>query len=138
MFKYYKPAEVGPKHVPDSVENPGRWVYYDVDLDAVRAELARNVYFGAKDEDSEAFKEREEFQQMLEAHIKRKNNRRPEHADYEPYKEKDEAKGLVELDRMLGRFEELPPDEVEDLEGDVLVLDPDKLQKRLPNIKFDL
>ena len=86
VFKYYKPAEVGPEHTPDKVENPGRWVFYDVDLDAVRADLARNVYLGAKDEDPVAFKEREEFQQMLEAHIKRKNNRRPEHADYDPYK----------------------------------------------------
>ena len=75
---------------------------------------------------------------MLEAHIKRKNNRRPEHADYDPYKKKEEVKGMVDLDRMLGRFEEKPLDEVDDLEGDVLVLDPEKLQKRLPNIKFDL
>merc|ERR1712228_580262 len=30
VFKYFQPAKVGPKHVPDSVENSGRWVYYDV------------------------------------------------------------------------------------------------------------
>ena len=61
VFKYYKPVEVGPQHVPEGKENPGRWVFYDVDLDAVRAELARHVYFGAKDESQEEFKEREEF-----------------------------------------------------------------------------
>ena len=75
---------------------------------------------------------------MLEAHIKRKNNRRPEHADYDPYKKEEEPKGMIELDRMVGRFEDLEADEIEDLEGDVLILDPEKLQKRLPNIKFDM
>ena len=137
VFKYYQPAEVGPRHAPEAVVRPGRWVYYDVDLDAVRAELARDVYFGAKEESKAAFKEREEFQQMLEAHIKRRSNRRPEHGDYEPDR-KEEVKGMVDLDRMVGRFEEAAPEDVDELEGDVLILDPDKLQKRLPNIKFDL
>ena len=45
---------------------------------------------------------------------------------------------MIELDRMLGRFEDEEPNEIEDLEGDVLILDPEKLQKRLPNIKFDM
>ena len=61
MFKYYKPAEVGPTNLTDSELNPGKWVFYDVDLDAVRAELARHIYFGVKNETSEEFKEREEF-----------------------------------------------------------------------------
>ena len=47
--------------MPDSVANPGKWVFYDVDLDAVRAELARHIYFGVKNETAEEFKEREEF-----------------------------------------------------------------------------
>ncbi len=34
VFKYMPPTEVKPK------EEQGRWVFYDVDLDAVRAELA--------------------------------------------------------------------------------------------------
>ena len=36
--------------MPDSVTNPGRWVYYDVNLDVIREEIAKNVYLGAKDE----------------------------------------------------------------------------------------
>ena len=39
---------------------------------------------------------------MLEAHIKRKNNRRPEHADYEPHKP-IEILGMVDFDKMVGR-----------------------------------
>lgn len=47
--------------MPMGEANPGRWVFYDVDLDAVRAELAQNIYLGAKDETKEEFAEREEF-----------------------------------------------------------------------------
>ena len=47
--------------MPMSEANPGRWVFYDVDLDAVRAELTTNIYMGAKDENREDFAEREEF-----------------------------------------------------------------------------
>ena len=108
VFKYYKSAEVGPRNMPDSEANPGKWVFYDVDLDAVRAELAQNIYFGAKNESPEEFKDREEFQQMLEAHIKRINNRRPEHGDYETEKPV-EIEGNVNFDKMIGR-----EDKVED------------------------
>jgi hypothetical protein len=36
VFKYHEPTEHEPQHPPQSVLNPGRWVFYDVDLDAVR------------------------------------------------------------------------------------------------------
>lgn len=35
-FKYYEPSNVGPKHTPEKVKNPGQWKYYDIDLDVVR------------------------------------------------------------------------------------------------------
>ena len=40
VFKYMMPTEHKPQNVPDGEANPGRWVYYDVDLNSVRAELA--------------------------------------------------------------------------------------------------
>ena len=113
VFKYYKPADVGPTKMTDAQLNPGRWVYYDVNLDAVRAELAKDVYFGAKGEDAEQFKEREEFLQMLEAHIKRKRDKRPEHGDYHP-DQPVEIAGMVDFDRMVGRPEIVEPDDVDD------------------------
>ena len=61
VFKYYKPTEQRPPNMPESQANPGQWVFYDIDLDAVRAELAQNIYLGAKDENREQFAEREEF-----------------------------------------------------------------------------
>lgn len=42
IFKYMPKTEHGPAHMPDSVANPGRWRYYDVDLDAVREQLTQD------------------------------------------------------------------------------------------------
>ncbi len=39
IFKYMPKTDHQPAHMPDSVSNPGRWKYYDVDLDAVREQL---------------------------------------------------------------------------------------------------
>lgn len=36
VFKYHEPTDQLPQHAPTSVLYPGRWVFYDVDLDAVR------------------------------------------------------------------------------------------------------
>jgi hypothetical protein len=61
VFKYTVPIDHKPKHVPDSVLNPETWKYYDVNLDAVREELAKDVNFGAKNENRDDFLERENF-----------------------------------------------------------------------------
>ena len=45
IFKYMPKTEHGPVHMPDSVANPGRWRYYDVDLDAVREQLTQDYLF---------------------------------------------------------------------------------------------
>jgi hypothetical protein len=44
-------------NIPDKVLNPGRWVYYDVDLDAVKEQLAKDYYFSGR-MDPEEFKQR--------------------------------------------------------------------------------
>lgn len=42
--------------MPDSVANPGRWVFYDVDLDAVREQIVTgNVYMAGHGETQEQF-----------------------------------------------------------------------------------
>ena len=138
VFKYYKPYDKKPPNIPASEADPGRWVFYDVDLDAVRAELAQNIYMGAKNETREEFAEREEFQRLLEEHIKRKQERRPEHGDYaKPYAEYEAPGANVEIAKMVGREAPRDIDDEDDQEGDVLVLDPEKLQKHLPDIKFE-
>ena len=67
-FKYYEPVEVGPQHMPDKLKNPGKWKYYDVDLDAVRAQIFQNIYFSGKDTDKEGFEEMEKFFKLLQAY----------------------------------------------------------------------
>lgn len=83
-FKYYEPSkDIAPKHTPDKVKNPGRWKFYDVDLDAVKEQLAQNVFIaGGKDIDT--YKEHEEFINILNTYINKVNNKRPEVGQYEP------------------------------------------------------
>ena len=62
MFKYHEPTDQQPPNVPNNIANPGRWVFYDVDLDAVKEQLAvGNVYMAGKGETQEDFKNRETF-----------------------------------------------------------------------------
>ena len=36
-FKYYEPSkDIAPKHTPEKVKNPGKWRFYDVDLNAIK------------------------------------------------------------------------------------------------------
>lgn len=60
-FKMMLPTEPKERHLSDAELNPGKWVFYDVNLDAVREELAKNVYMGTSIEDRDGFAEREEF-----------------------------------------------------------------------------
>ena len=43
---YKEPANVRPAHLPDSELFPEHWMYYDGDLNKVRAEIAKNVLIG--------------------------------------------------------------------------------------------
>jgi hypothetical protein len=38
-----EPANVQPLHIPDKDLFPERWMFYDGDLNKVRAEIAKNV-----------------------------------------------------------------------------------------------
>jgi hypothetical protein len=123
-----QPNPVRPK------EEQGRWVFYDVDLDAVRAELAQDVFLAGRLEPKE-FKERQEFKKMLEEHIQRTQNRKPEAGDYDAQPVQENIPGPL-FDKMQERFQAVKNYD-DDLEGDVLILDPEKLGKRLPGVQFD-
>ena len=43
VFKYHQPSNVQPTNIPDKELHPEYWRFYDVDLDKVRAELAKNI-----------------------------------------------------------------------------------------------
>ena len=113
-------------------------MYYNVDLNAVRAEISRNVFMGRSNEDKNGYAEREEWLRLLDEHIIRKQRKRPEHGDYDnPHAEKKIEGAFVDFERQTGRLDEKMDDDMEDQEGDVLILDPEKLKKRLPDIKFE-
>lgn len=63
----------------------------------------------------------------------------PEHGDYEkPFAEYEIEGANVDFSKQVGREEPKKLDDMDELEGDILILDPDKLKKRLPNLKFKL
>lgn len=43
---YKKPANVKPIHTPEKDLFPEHWLFYDGDLNKVRAEIAKNVLIG--------------------------------------------------------------------------------------------
>lgn len=83
-FKYYEPSKgLGPQHTPEKIKHPENWKFYQIDLDAVREQVATNVYLGgAKNLTQEEFQEKEEFLDVLHAYLDRKNNKKPEPGTY--------------------------------------------------------
>lgn len=116
----------------------GRWQFYDLDLDAVREQIAKDLYIGGSKlrDDQEKVKEHQELMEAIGAWIERRNNRRPEPGQYDTRKPE---KHLPDIDfaKMQSREEYYDlSDEENDHEGDVLILDPRQTKDHLPG--FDL
>ena len=84
-FKYFEESkDIGPKHTPDKVKNPGEWKYYDVDLNAVREQVAQNIYLGGeKDLTQEQYLEKENFLNVLSTYLNRVRDKKPEVGQYD-------------------------------------------------------
>ena len=138
-FKYFEPSkDLGPKNMPDKEKYPGKWKFYEVNLDAIKEQVATNVYIGGgKDMTQEEVEEREEFLAVLRAYLDRRSNRRPDPGAYDAEKpEKHVAE--VNFDKMQSRAQYYDEDFDNDLdkEGDVLILDPREPQEKVPG--FDM
>jgi hypothetical protein len=85
-FKYFEPSkDIGPKNIPEKELNPGKWRYYDVNLDAIKEQVSNNIYIGgAKDMTQEQFLENEDFLNVLRAYIDRTKNKKPGVGKYDP------------------------------------------------------
>ena len=66
----------------------GRWHFYDVDLDAVREQIAKDIHMGGSKfiDNQEKFKEHEDLLQAISAWIEYRNNRRPDPGKYDARK----------------------------------------------------
>eukprot|EP00347_Sterkiella_histriomuscorum_P001067 403373456 len=136
VFKYHEPSkDLGPQHTPEKIQNPGKWRFYDYDLDVVREQLAKDIAF-ARNMSVEEFKEKEEFHDMIVERLKRQE-KRPAVGQYDP--ERPETKIEVDFSKAQGRDPYVDPDYLleRDIEGDVLILDPQKPLPHLPDINFD-
>ena len=85
--------------------NPEKWTFYDVDLDVVRESLMKNTYIAGSGMNQRQFREREELHLILEDYLKRKNDRRPEHGDYEAPFMPEKDLGGVRMDKGSERWE---------------------------------
>jgi hypothetical protein len=114
---------------------PERWEFYDVNLNAVKEEITKNVSMTGG-MSKEKWEEHEQFMNLLSEHIRRLD-RAPEAGEYDPHQ--IETKLEVDFSKAQPRFPEVDLDELVDMdkEGDVLILDPEKPQKRLPQVNFD-
>jgi hypothetical protein len=46
VFAYHEPSKgLEPPNVPESELNPGKWRYYDYDLNAIREQIAKDISF---------------------------------------------------------------------------------------------
>ena len=138
-FKYYEPSkDLGPKHMPDAVANPGSWKFYEVNLDAIKEEVATNVYFGgAASMTKDEFSDREDFLEVLRTYLDRKNNKKPEAGQYDA-KRPEKHLADIDFDKMQSRaqyYDEDFDDEL-DKEGDVLYLDPRQPEKHVPGFEL--
>ena len=138
-FKYYEESkDIGPQHVPDAVLKPGRWKFYQVDLDAVREQVATNVYLGGrKDLTKDEYREREDFLKVLHTLLEWRNNKKPEAGTYHPEHPDKHVPG-TDFDKVEGRDKYFDQDLEDDMdkEGDVLVLDPRQVPDHVPRIEF--
>lgn len=137
-FKYYEPSkELGPQHTPEKIKNPGRWRFYEVDLDGVREQVARDIYIGGAEKlTREAFQDHEDFLKLLQLYIDRVNNKKPEPGQYN-VKLPEKHLRDIDFDKMQSREAWLDEDlDEKDIEGDVLVLDPTLPPEHVPGPDF--
>ena len=137
-FKYYEPSkDVGPQHTPEKIKNPGRWRFYEVDLNSVREQLARDIYIGGAEKlNKDAYQDHEEFLDLLHLYVDHFNNKKPAPGQYNVELPEKHVPG-VDFDKMKSRDAEFDEDlDEKDVEGDVLILDPNQVPEHVPGPDF--
>ena len=133
-FKYHVPADVGPQHTPEKVKKPGEWKYYEVDLDAVREQVAKNVFIAGGGATQEQFEEKEEMLNALKEYLRRKV-KQPEVGQYDA-KKPEKHLADIDFDKQIYRTKFEDEDDEADIEGDCLILDPRQIEGHKPEFDF--
>ena len=132
---YKKPVDVEPMHLPDKILYPEHWEFYDGDLNRVRAELAKNVLIGGGMSFDEYKKYTRQMQVFKEYLIRQR--RMPEVGEYDPsYKLQDQNIIVPNMEKMQERGLEPIVKEEGEVDGDNLILNPDKPRPNIPG--FDM
>lgn len=121
-FKFFEEERFKDKFDRDG----GKWKYYDVDLDAIRETLAKDMYIGGSKflDDPEKFAQHKDLIEAITMLREYQNNRKPDPGKYDPEKPKPHLPD-IDFDKMQSRaqYYDISDDE-DDKEGDVLILDP--------------
>lgn len=154
-FKYYEPTIVEPPNIPESKLNPEKWRFYDVNLNAVKEEAAAADF--ARNLIMEEYRENVENHNELIRYLQRRV-KKPAVGQYDVrYDAVDPEQAGVDFDRYpergldpIDRVRLLPCSSLshnrgsilqgalldQSLDGDNLLLNPDKPGKKLAVVDF--
>lgn len=133
------PVEVKePPNLPDKILYPERWEFYDPDMKAVKPNTEVGGKFAA--ENFLTFKLKQHERDMLREYLQMQH-RIPEPGYYDPiFKLLEQGVPIPSFDRYLERSRMMTKSELmnRDIEGDVLVLDPNPVPPKGGNlVNFD-
>lgn len=117
-----------PPNMPDALLNPERWEFYDVNTAAVRPNTAVGGIFAK--EDFLTFKLKEQEREMLREYLQMQH-RVPDPGYYDPvFNLLESGVAIPDFGRYLERSRIMTKEEImqRDIDGDVLVLDPQQPQ----------
>lgn len=134
-FQYHEKTESEVPHLPDKALFQSRWNFYDYDLNKVREDFGKGGNIGYGGNRGE-FAEHEEFMHLMHAYFE-KQKKQPQLGEYDPvYK-------LIERQQMVPDFENYQGRNTDPIEkpegpvdGDNLILNPDRPQPKLPDINM--
>ena len=130
---YKEPSNVRPIHVPDKITNPEKWKFYDPNLDAIKE--VQQPYDFAQNLKRDEFLEKVEFNKDLEEYIQR-HTKEPGVYSYDP--QEPDTRILYDFGKREPRIKYEDNNFLEDYEntGDVLLINPDKIKKRIPGFEY--
>ena len=125
---------IEPPNMPDHLLNPERWEFYDPNPNAVRPNTQVGGIFAA--ENFLSFKLKEQEREMLREYLQMQH-RVPDPGYYDPvFKLLESGVAIPDFGRYLERSRLMTKSEImnKDIEGDVLILDPDHPQGKGGNL----
>ncbi|CAD8073214.1 unnamed protein product [Paramecium primaurelia] len=137
-FKYHEDTDVKPIHPPDKELFPEQHKFYDVNMDAIREQLVQDIQLaGKKGRGLKEWLQYFDDMTMFKKYMQRRN-KQPEIGEYDvQFKQIDKDLKTVNFNRYV----EIDHDPIQKpdgpLDGDNLILNPDKPKPHIPTLDFE-